>query len=310
MNGDGFDAYAMNWQEGLPHPDWSRVEAGLALPCEDGDSSEARRAAWTAACRQWLDALGSALEDGHTSYESTHYLLLAAADDDAGPRLLRFAEQCRAKLSSALDGVADFEVLGKQVVLDFRTRDDYYRYISRFYPEGSHGASGGVHLREGYPHVALYGKDLWMTENTLAHESTHAALHHLDMPQWLEEGLAQMFEHDMTGRQLLIVDRETAAKHKRYWSKHGLDAFWSGEGFSRPGKIQDLSYQLAEIMVRLLVEESRPQWFGWVREPQRRFVAFLRSAKADDAGEGACREHLGCGVSDLAAKFLGPPSTD
>lgn len=128
------------------------------------------------------------------------------------------------------------------------------------------------------------------------------------MPQWLEEGLAQMFEHDMTGRQLLELDAESAGRHRRHWGAHGLDEFWSGEGFSRPGEVQELSYQLAEVLVRLLAEEARPRWFGWVREPRRRFLAFLRGAAAADCGEAACREHLGHGLADLAAKFLGPGS--
>jgi hypothetical protein len=204
--------------------------------------------------------------------------------------------------------VTDFGELGKQVVMVLRNQDDYYRYISLYFPEGEHGGSAGVHIREGYPHVALHGKQMWALENTLAHELTHVSLHHLSMPQWLEEGLAQMFEHDMTGRSLLEVDAEMAGRHKQYWGKHGLCPFWRGEGFSRPGKVQELSYQLAEILVRLLVAESRPRWFGWVREPQRRFFAFLGGANVSDCGEAACREHLGFGLSDLAVKFLGPGS--
>ena len=50
---------------------------------------------------------------------------------------------------------------------------------------------------------AKNGKELWILEDTLGHELTHVSLHHLSMPQWLEEGLAQMFEHNMTGRSLL-----------------------------------------------------------------------------------------------------------
>jgi hypothetical protein len=209
---------------------------------------------------------------------------------------------------SVLSEVVDFKVPGKHVIVAIRTQEDYYRYISQYYEEGKYGGSAGVHIREGYPHVVIRGKQLWMLENTLSHELTHVALHHLSMPQWLEEGLAQMFEHDMTGRSLLMVDGEMAGKHKNCWGKYGLDEFWRGEGFSRPGKVQELSYQLAEILVRLLVAEARPQWFGWVRAPQQRFFAFLRQASATDCGEAASREHLQCGLGDLAARFLGPGS--
>jgi hypothetical protein len=295
---------SLTWEEGLPHPQWDLIATWIESRCpHDGQS-----AAWVAAGRQWLAELGPALGRGYQASESAHFLALTHQGDAPGGPLLQFAERCRAVLLSVLAGVAQFDVPGKQIIVAVRTADEYYRYITRYFSEGEHGDSAGVHIREGYPHVALRGKELWLLENTVAHELTHASLHHLSMPQWLEEGLAQMFEHDMTGRSLLIVDGEMAGRHKRYWGKRGLDAFWRGEGFSRPGKVQELCYQLAEILVRLLIEESRPRWFGWVREPQQRFFAFLREAGGADCGEAACREHLQFGIGDLAARFLGPGS--
>ena len=292
------------WEDGLPLPRWDLIETLVESQCEP----QTRPDVWIAVQRQWLAELGAALGVGYDTIESDNFLALVWRKDRSVRRLLPFAERCRTVLLSALSGTADLAGQGKQVVLALRNPDHYYRYISQYYPEGKHGASAGVHIREGYPHVVLYGKQLWALENTLAHELTHASLHHLSMPQWLEEGLAQMFEHDMTGRSLLVLDAKMADQTKRYWGRHGLDEFWHGEGFGSSGKVQELSYQLAEILVRLLIEESRPRWFGWVREPQQRFFAFLREANESDSGEAACQEHLRCGLSDLAARFLGPGS--
>jgi hypothetical protein len=295
---------SLTWEEGLPHPQWDLIETWVESRC----APDARGDAWVGIGRQWLAELGPALGGGYEAIESNHFLALVARADETGSWLLPFAERCRATLLSSLGGVTDFDGRGKQLVMVLRKQDHYYRYIARYFAEGAHGGSAGIHIREGYPHVVLYGKQSWVLENTLAHELTHVSLHHLSMPQWLEEGLAQMFEHNMTGRSLLEVDAQLAARQKRYWGKHGLGAFWRGEGFTRPGKVQQLSYQLAEILIRLLVEESEPRWFGWVREPQRRFFAFLREASVSDCGEAACQEHLHFGLSDLAAKFLGPGS--
>ena len=226
----------------------------------------------------------------------------------SGRYLLSIAERCRTAIPSVLGEVADFEGLGKHVLMALRVQDDYYRYISYFYPEGNFGGSAGIHLCENLAHIALNGTFRWMLESTVAHELTHVSLRHLSMPQWAEEGLARMFEHDLGDTPLLMVDAEMAGQHKRYWGKRGLDAFWRGEGFSRPGKVQELSYQLAEILIRLLVEETRPRWFGFVKAPQRRLFAFLREANVVDCGEAACRAQLGFDLSDLAAKFLGPGS--
>lgn len=293
---------SLTWEDGLPHPQWDLITTWV----DSRYGIEDQRDAWVAIGRQWLTELAAALDDGYERFESDNFLVLASQEDGHGPPLLQFAERCRAALLSVLSGVTHFDVSCKQVVVALRTPNEYYRYISPFFSAGEHGGSAGVHIRQGYPHVALYSKNLGVLENTLAHELTHVSLLHLSMPQWLEEGLAQMVEHDMTGRALWVVDAEMAREHKHYWGKYGLDEFWRGEGFSRAGKVQKLSYQLAEILVRLLVEEGRPRWFGWVREPQRRFFAFLQDAGVTDCGESACVDHLGFGLPDLAARFLGP----
>jgi hypothetical protein len=66
-----------------------------------------------------------------------------------------------------------------------------------------------------------------------------------------------------------------------------------------------LSYELAEVLARTLLEDARPGWFARKFAARDRLLGFVRTAQAADAGEAACREHLRCGVGDLAARFLG-----
>jgi hypothetical protein len=287
------------WDEGLPRPQWDVLEAWIDSHCP----ADARRNAWDDALQQWLEQLQAALGGELALAESEHFFALALPA--LAQTATKFAEHARTSLLAMFSGVADFATPGKQVIVSLPTLDEYYRYISYFYPEGEHGGSLGVHLRESYPHVALFGKDLWVLENTLAHELMHVSLHRCQLPQWVEEGLAQMFEHDMTGRNQLLLDREKVAKHKDYWTEHGLDAFWYGQGFHLPDDVQELSYQLAEIVVRLMVEEARPRWFGLVRGEQQRFFEFLRTARADDCGAAASEEHLRLPLAALASRFLG-----
>src|ERR1051325_143312 len=303
MTIDDFDiTSALTWEDGLPRPQWDLIGSWIEtrIPAEQhGD-------AWIDVGRRWMTQLAAELGRAYRVGESENILSLAAQSEAAMESLLGFAERCRSALSAVFAEVVDSDVPGKEFVLAFPSPDEYYRYVSAYYGEGEYGGSGGMQIREGYPHIALWGKSLPLVENTLAHELTHAALACLSLPQWIEEGFAQMFEHDMTGRALLVLNEEMAAAHKNHWRENGLDAFWRGEGFHQSGDMQKLSYELAEILIRLLLEEYRPRWFGWQKEPQRRLFAFLRGASADDCGADAAEKHLQTGLGGIASWFLGP----
>jgi hypothetical protein len=294
----------VNWEDGLPCPQWDLI----AQCVQSGIEPEHQAEIWTDIVRQWLDDLAPAMGDDYLVGESEHFAIVGF-DRSVNESLSEFAERSRDSLLALLPGVASIDEKYKEVILALKNRSDYYRYVSLFTQEGVQGGSGGMHIRQGYSHVVLQGirnQGTWVLENTLAHELTHVSLLHLSLPQWVEEGLAQLVEHDMTRRGLLQVTTEIAERHRTYWGKNGLDEFWRGEGFSRAGKVQELSYQLAEILLRLMLEEWRPRWFGWTREPQRKLMAFFREAHAEDCGEAACREHLSCQLTNIAAKFLGP----
>src|SRR5262249_5828808 len=187
---------ALTWEEGLPRPQWDLIDSWVQSRNDPDDQHDA----WVLATRQWLTHLGNELNPPYEIAESDGFLLLGPMEDSDPHSLAWFAEKCRERLLSVLAGVANFDIPGKQVVIAFREQEEYYRYISAYYPEGQFGGSAGMHIRAGYPHVTIYGKLLWVLENSLAHELTHVALHLRSMPQWLEEGFAQMVEHDMTGR--------------------------------------------------------------------------------------------------------------
>ena len=290
------------WNEGLPLVPRDFAQQWVNQHVEPENHDEA----WTVISRQWLETFSRAMKQGYCVAESAHTLFLVPPSTTPLLSLLPFAENCQRELLRGLRGVTDFSAPGKQVVLVLRNKEDYYRHLSAFCSEGHHGDSSGMHIRSGYSHIVLCGTNVDDLQNTLAHELTHASLSHLSMPQWLEEGFAQLFESHMTGRALWVVDVEMAQAHRRYWFENGLDCFWHGDGFSQPGDVQDLCYQLAEILVRLLVEEYRPGWFGWHRKRHERLLTFLREANHEDCGVAAAETHLGLRLEDLAGRFLGP----
>jgi hypothetical protein len=288
--------------EGFPHPRWDAVADRINSAVPPGRHDDA----WADATRQWLEAVAGRIGESFAVYESDWVQLLTVRDEEFAGCLLRQADYSRAYLLEEFTEVVNFDQPGKLVVMAYPDAELYYAYVGPFHPEeGEFGGSGGMHIRAGYPHVVMYGTQVEHLRGSVAHELAHAALHHLGAPAWLEEGITQMVEQAATGRGEFYMTEEQARRHKLYWAHRVLGPFWWGTGFESPGKIQGLSYQLAEVVIRILIGEHQPGWFfgRWKRD---RLVGFLKAAKAEDAGQAAAREHLGYSLGELAAKFLGP----
>lgn len=285
------------WDDYFPHPDWAALR-----PLLESQEPVDQVAAHNDIVRQWLNKLAEVFPGYYQVAESDHHLLLCL-NDFPHRAALQLATQCRDFFARTLPGIDPTAT--KIPILIWHDQKTYYHYLARFYPEGNFGGSSGVHIRYECHHVVLYGKDLNNVDSTIAHELTHAGIASADLPLWIEEGLAQVVEHELTGRQLLQLTGKMATLHRRYWRRFGLQAFWDGTAFTRATRVQEIAYQLAEILVRHLLDDARPRWFGLVRSHQASLVNFLAAAAASDAGEAAAHKHLEMGLSDLAARFLG-----
>lgn len=157
---------------------------------------------------------------------------------------------------------------------------------------------GGMYLHGGRAPmsiIALPTAARWAVENTIAHEFTHHALAHLDMPLWIQEGLTQMMEERATGIGNFAAPRELLERHRARWGEDGLDGFLSGEAFGSPHEdTQELAYHLAQIVVRSLCSQRPKQFFAMARE-----------ATWDDGGRRAARSHLGVDLEHLVAASIG-----
>ena len=78
--------------------------------------------------------------------------------------------------------------------------------------------------------------------------------------------------------------------------EHGLTDFWSGESFFAADERQKASYQLSEVLTRLILDGRNASRFG----------EFVGAAERADGGEGAALSVLGYSLNDAVSKFLGP----
>ena len=275
---------------GLPRPDWDGFRRLVeALP---GDVD--LNATWTEAARRWLLELGRSLGPEYRLEESGSFVLLSAMEKRLARQLLDTGERMLGGLRELLGDLGDTQAVGKFACIAFRSLDAYYGYISHFYSEGKWGASGGIFIPQGYQHFALNHGDPWLQEVALVHELAHRIVNDRGLPLWVEEGITQLAETSVISGGLLHgVNRQEAERQRRFWTKRGLDGFWTGESFSRP-RSMDHSYTLARILISNMIGRGR-----------EKYMDFVRSAKREDSGDAASRVVYGCGVDEWASQFLG-----
>jgi hypothetical protein len=89
-------------------------------------------------------------------------------------------------------------------------------------------------------------------------------------------------------------DKDLVDRHARHWTHESIQTFWAGTSWYIPEESNELSYSLAEILLRLPTEEGLA------------LVEFIKHADWRDAGQDAALNFLGKDLGDLAGQFLGP----
>ena len=258
--------------------DWRAAQAWLdAIPDDD-----ARSAARVDLHRAWLEHLRDALGDAFWLHESDDVLILSSLEDAIVGAMSRYVSSTRKRIAQTLASLARFPHGLKSVVLVVDDEESYYRYIGMFYPaEGEFALSGGTFIDMGCPHFVVRRAELSAVESVIAHELTHSALAHLGLPLWIDEGLAVNTEHRIAGAHRgLHTPRQLHAKHVEFWNDDLIQQFWSGVSFRRTDDGNMLSYDLARIMVA----QMGRSWPAFER--------FAATARREDAGDRAAREHL------------------
>ena len=278
-----------SFEEGFSRPNWSliRKAIGNAATSEDLDT------AWIEAVIQWVLRLQHDLGGEYRVRCFNEFILLSAQALGDASQLLRFAQETLERIHSALKEAAWNWEHGKHVILLFTEDDDYFQYVSFFYQDGIHPASGACLIHQEYVHIAAFLGDGSQIRTMLAHELAHNSVVHLGLPLWLNEGLAVLFQRTASDWQGQVLEGDLLDRHRAYWKTDTIQKFWVGVSFGEPGEPNELSYGLAEILVRLLLER------------QEQFRAFLQQAKWEDAGQTAALDCFGQDLGQIAGTFLG-----
>lgn len=279
---------------GIPILDWTSLKAWVRSSFEEAQvcvAIEQGRRAWLL---HMAEAIGP---DAHL-YESEQSFILSTLEPRVVKAMAEYVTTTRRRIATVLQNVADFPPNEKHILLVLDSEEDYYHYVSIYYPdEGEFAVSGGMFVDAGCPHFVAVRADLSAIEPVIAHEMTHLALSRLRLPKWLDEGIAVNTEQRLAGaKRLLFTPHELHQKHLNFWNPERIQEFWSGKSFDRTDDGNLLSYELA----RIIVEQLAKQWES--------FSCFVTSAAREDAGAAAAKIALAINLGTLAAALLEVPA--
>lgn len=281
-------------EQGFCYPDWNAVAARIEKELQQAEWSQA----WASVSRAWVQRNSSQLGGNYRVYETPNFLVLSDASITVVRHACRSFEDGLKHITTILKDVACINGSGKQVVFMLADLDDYYRYISYFYPDGEHPMNGGVCLSSsGYVHYAVPITDDLSYRSTLIHELTHGLLLHLPLPVWLNEAVAMKMEHVICASDVFYFDQEVREKHLSYWDLETIQQFWSGESWNIPGDSFELSYNLAYLLWEKI--ESH------LRVSRQTMLEFISKADRADGGEKACLDMFSVSLGHLLGPYLG-----
>jgi len=301
---------AFEFTDDFHRADWNVIGDWI----EKHIASEDRESAWNEAALIWLGKLRDDLGGNYHLLCSRQTALLCDLPMETAHWLLGYAGDVEATIGDSLGEIAWAGNRSRDVIIVFADQDDYYQYIAHHSPDGEQAASGGMCIHSGYTHIAIPWRNQNDAANAVVHELTHDAVAHLPLPLWLNEAIAMtlqrriapppqaigqsdqdvLYSASINWNPPLMWD-ELAERHHDFWNEQNIQSFWAGTSFYEPGDANELSYNLAEVLLKLLSERGEA---AGIRE-------FIQQASQADAGQTAALELLGADLGEIAGTFLG-----
>ncbi|HTE39433.1 MAG TPA: hypothetical protein VK629_01305 [Steroidobacteraceae bacterium] len=282
--------------EGLPIPDWNAIGRWV-----DSLQESQQQKAWQRCVQAWLLHMRDALGEPYQLIQSQRALLITPFEARSSASMALFVERTLRAVLKTLPDIAAAEDDWQPILFVFADQHRYYDYVSHAYPDhGEYGFSAGMYLRVGPGHFVTSLAELPSMERIIAHEMTHACLAHLDIPLWLNEGLAMNTEFRLVGAAPpQFGPREMHARHVEFWNPDHIQEFWNGRAFQRSDEGLMLAYDLAKILVHNMAND-------W-----KSFAAFANDASYEDGGDRAARQHLRLDLGrSVASLFDGESPSD
>jgi len=248
-----------------------------------------------------LETINAKLGTSLIMIETPHFLIFSDADKPTTRNFIQWCEPLYAALSSQFGvGPKDRAWDGKCILLLFKRNEDFAAYARDFDEYSTPENCGGYFSSEGYlptgprlTHIVIpidkTGSPLRQQE-VFVHEGTHAFFHaycgDIDLPYWLDEGLAEY----------MTALNNPAMRGKKRWP--AVNVARSGRsvkhviGGQAGAKLVYEDYAVAYTLVDCLISADRVRF--------RKFVDLLKEKKSQ---EEALNAAYGFGTEELEKRW-------
>lgn len=285
---DWLDKYLVQ-QNQITYPDWEHVYQYI----DKHYLEEQQDPVWDQVIAIWTDKLCQELDGQYRKIETKNFIVITDQTESQLTDYLNYIEFCLKKILVSLKDIAYKYDKEKLVIIIADSEEDYYNYIAHYYPEGEHSLSSGCFLKVGVGHFIFPLSQIGAINAVTAHEMTHALVSHLQLPVWVDEGLATNIEDMICASSPIMMNDELAQKHISYWNDETVQNFWQGKSFSTTDDGPMLSYSLAQFLVQKLSRSYEV------------FANFCNEATFVDGGHESFINNFGFELGNLLIPMLG-----
>ena len=181
---------------------------------------------------------------------------------------------------------------GKALVFVFQQDSDYHAFQMKMHDKTmAVGTAGMCHTYgNGDVHIAFYRQPNELDfAHVLVHESVHGFLHRyrspIDIPSWINEGLAEVIATELVPRPGL-TQASTAQARQDLQTRRDLEKMFEQE------HIVAWQYSVARTLTQFMIEQSR-----------KGYVEFINGIKDDQRWEDALTEKYGVRLDQLVRAY-------
>ncbi|HYO10717.1 MAG TPA: hypothetical protein VER17_17260 [Tepidisphaeraceae bacterium] len=267
-------------------------QVGPVDPAAWGKQSAEQQIANVRALKAFAEQSRQALAINLQPHETPYFLVYSDLSQSEAQKLVMTLDRMYARLAQ-LFGVPPTENIwhGKALVFVFSREEDYLKFEVKMHNTVAAGSAGMCHAYgSGAVHIAFYRQPNEADfAHVLVHESVHGFLHRyrspVEVPSWLNEGLAEAIASDLVPRKGL-AQSSLADARQDLQTRKSLGKFFDAES------LVAWQYPVARTLTEFMIRQNK-----------QGYVEFLNAIKDNVPWDQALQAKYGVTPEQLLAAY-------